>query len=76
MHGMNAFRHIRKNVLSLSQAELALIAGVSQGTVSKWENGESNPNRDEMSRIREAAIARDLPWEDVWFFEAPSEAAQ
>lgn len=72
---MNALRHIRKTVLDLSQAEIAAIAEVSQGTVSKWENGELNPNMDEMARIRAAAIARGLPWDDSWFFETP-EAAQ
>lgn len=55
---------------------MAAIAAVSQGTVSKWENGEANPNRDEMSRIRDAAIDRGLPWQDSWFFEAPAEVAQ
>jgi len=73
---MNALRHIRKTVLDLSQAEIAVIAEVSQGTVSKWENGELNPNMDEMARIRTAAIERGLPWDDSWFFETPSEAAQ
>lgn len=76
MSGMNALRHIRKTVLDLSQAEIAVIAEVSQGTVSKWENGELNPNMDEMARIRTAAIERGLPWDDSWFFETPSEAAQ
>lgn len=73
---MSSIRHIRKSVLDLSQAELAAIAGVSQGTVSKWENGELNPNRDEMARIRDEAHRRELAWEDSWFFETPSEAAQ
>lgn len=54
---------------------MAVIAEVSQGTVSKWENGELNPNMDEMARIRSIAIARDLEWDDSWFFETP-EAAQ
>lgn len=72
---MNALRHIRKSILDLSQAEIAAIAEVSQGTVSKWENGELNPNMDEMARIRAAAMARNLPWDDSWFFETP-EAAQ
>jgi transcriptional regulator with XRE-family HTH domain len=73
---MNALRHIRKSVLGISQADMAAIADVSQGTVSKWENGESNPNRDEMSRIRNAAIERGIAWDDAWFFDAPAEAAQ
>lgn len=55
---------------------MAAIAIVSQGTVSKWENGEGNPNREEMARIRTAAIQREIPWDDSWFFETPAEAAQ
>lgn len=73
---MNALRHIRKSVLSLSQAEIAAIASVSQGTVSKWENGDADPSRDEMARIRDAAIERGIPWDDSWFFETPEAAAQ
>lgn len=73
---MNALRHIRKSVLCLSQAEIAVIAEVSQGTVSKWENDEANPSLDEMSRIRDAVLARKLPWDDAWFFDTPAEAAQ
>lgn len=73
---MSSLRHIRKSVLGLSQAEMAAITAVSQGTVSKWENGELNPNRDEMARIRDEARRRGLAWEDAWFFEVPSEAAQ
>jgi len=55
---------------------MASIAGVSQGTVSKWEKGEANPGRDEMASIRGAAIDRGLSWDDSWFFETPAEVAQ
>ena len=72
---MSALRHIRKTVLGLSQAGFAAVAQVSQGTVSKWENAELNPNMDEMARIREAAMARGVAWDDSWFFETP-EATQ
>lgn len=71
---MSALRFIRKDVLSLSQAELAAVAEVSQGTVSKWEAGELAPSLDEMSKIRDAAIARGVAWDDRWFFDAPAEA--
>jgi transcriptional regulator with XRE-family HTH domain len=71
---MSALRHIRKSVLGISQADMATIAVVSQGTVSKWENGESDPNLDEMARIRDAAIKREIPWDDSWFFETPADA--
>jgi len=71
---MNALRFIRKDVLSLSQAEMAAIAGVSQGTVSKWEAGDLDPSLDEMSRIRDSAISRGLTWDDGWFFRTVEEA--
>jgi DNA-binding transcriptional regulator YiaG len=70
---MSSLRHIRKSILGLSQAEFAAIAEVSQGTVSKWENGEGGPSRDEMARIRAEAHRRGLEWHDSWFFEFPAE---
>lgn len=72
---MNQILHIRTQVLRLTQAELAKIANVSQGTVSKWENGELEPDRDELGRIREEARRRGVEWDDKLFFEAPGEAA-
>lgn len=71
---MSALRFIRKDVLALSQAELAAVAEVSQGTVSKWEAGELTPSLEEMSRIRGVAIASGIAWDDRWFFDVPSEA--
>lgn len=68
---MNVIRRIRKEVFGLSQATFAAIVGVSQGTVSKWENGELAPNRDELTRIRNEARRRDIEWDDRWFFEPP-----
>jgi transcriptional regulator with XRE-family HTH domain len=68
---MNPIQHIRKNVLGVSQADLAKVAGVSQGTVSKWENGELKPDLDELGRIRDEAHRRGLEWNDGWFFEGP-----
>lgn len=65
---MNAIRHIRKTVFGLNQAEFAEIAGVTQATVSRWENGVS-PSLDEMRRIRAAASDRKVRWQDKWFFE-------
>jgi transcriptional regulator with XRE-family HTH domain len=73
---MNALRHIRKSVFGLSQAEIAAIAEVSQGTVSKWENGEANPSRDEMAKIRAAAHERGFAWDDSWFFDVPAGVPQ
>lgn len=67
---MNPLRHIRKNVFGVTQAKFAALVGVTQATVSRWENGISLDLTD-MQAIRRAALARDLPWEDAWFFEIP-----
>lgn len=76
---MNAVKFIRTKVLKLEQAPFAVIAGVSQPTVSRWEAPDiknSEPNREEMDRIRNAAIARGLEWNDSWFFQIhPDEPA-
>ena len=50
---------------------MAVVAEVSQGTVSKWETEKLSPDRSEMERIRSAALARGVPWDDRWFFEIP-----
>lgn len=74
---MSTIRRIRKDILSLSQAEIAAIVGVSQGTVSKWESGELSPSLDEISIIRREAIARGVCWDDGWFFgPAPSKTGE
>lgn len=49
---------------------MAEIAKVSQGTVSKWETDQLQPDRREMDRIRREAHKRGLDWDDRWFFEA------
>lgn len=69
---MNPMLHVRKAVLGISQADLAAIAGVRQGTVSKWEAGQLEPDRAELGRIRQAVIDRGLEWDDSLFFASPS----
>jgi DNA-binding transcriptional regulator YiaG len=72
---MSPILQVRKRVFGISQAELAAIANTSQGTVSKWEAGELEPDREQLALIRSAAIDRGLEWSDAWFFEpAPTEA--
>jgi transcriptional regulator with XRE-family HTH domain len=68
---MSTLRFIRKDVLSLSQAELAAVAEVSQGTVSKWEAGELRRASTRCRRSATAAISRGVAWDDRWFFDAP-----
>ena len=60
---------IRKEVFRCDQTPFGAIAGVSQGTVSRWENGASEPNRSQMKRIRKAAYDGNLLWNDAWFFD-------
>ncbi len=67
--------HIRKNVLKMSQLELAVLAGTTQATVSRWERGELEPGLTEMARIRDGAHAKGIAWDDRWFFEAPATGA-
>lgn len=68
-YSMKPMERIRREVFKASQAGMAAIAGVSQGTVSRWEKGELEPDRGQMDRIREAAQERAIPWNDKWFFE-------
>jgi transcriptional regulator with XRE-family HTH domain len=72
---MKPVEHIRKSVFGLSQEAFAEVAGVSQPTVSRWETGEFEPNRDELQRIRDAARGRGIEWDDRWFCEAPAGAS-
>lgn len=69
---MGPIEHIRREVLGLSQTDLARIAGTTQPTVSRWENGELEPSRVELARIRQAVAEKGLAWSDSWFFDAPA----
>lgn len=73
---MHPIAHIRKNVFKLSQAAFGTLAGVDQGTVSRWEGGQLAPDLAEMARIRTAARRRRLPWDDSWFFSVPAKKPQ
>jgi transcriptional regulator with XRE-family HTH domain len=73
---MRPIEHIRRRVFGLTQEPFAEIAGTTQPSVSRWERGEQNPDAAEMARIREAAYARGLPWDDKLFFELPAEATE
>lgn len=70
---MNAVQYIRTKVFDLSQAAFAAdVAEVSQPTVSRWEDENqpgSQPDREDMKRIRDKALARGLKWNDSWFFQ-------
>jgi transcriptional regulator with XRE-family HTH domain len=66
---MNNMARIRREVFCETQAAYAAIAGISQGTVSRWEAGELDPTRPQLARIRREARRRKLRWRDSWFFE-------
>ncbi|MGC8534892.1 MAG: helix-turn-helix domain-containing protein [Rhizomicrobium sp.] len=71
----NPLFRIRKDVLHLTQNEMAALAGTTQATVSRWENGMLDPTRDQLSLIREEALRRGIEWRDSWFFCADGESA-
>jgi DNA-binding transcriptional regulator YiaG len=67
---MNTLKHVRIAVFRCNQVEFAAIAGVRQGTVSRWEAGQLQPSLQQMRLIREEAKRRGIVWDDRWFFEA------
>ncbi|WP_420794815.1 helix-turn-helix domain-containing protein [Azorhizobium caulinodans] len=65
----------------MTQSTFAIVVGVSQGTVSRWETGDLEPSYDHLASIRKGAHDRRLCWDDAWFFreeaaEWPSQAAE
>ncbi|PZM07601.1 helix-turn-helix domain-containing protein [Rhizobium tubonense] len=72
---MRSISFIRTRVFNQTQASFAKLAGVTQGTVSKWEAGTLAPSQAEMVRVRTAAIRLAIPWDDEWFFVVPKWAA-
>jgi transcriptional regulator with XRE-family HTH domain len=72
---MNAIAHIRLNVLGYRQAAFAEVAGVSQPTVSRWEDARfpDEPSHRNLARIREHVLSLGLPWDDAWFFDVPAQ---
>lgn len=71
---MKPVEHIRTKVFGISQTAFAELAGVSQPTVSRWEQGTLEPGRDELERIRDEARRRKLPWKDSLLFDVPEGA--
>jgi predicted transcriptional regulator len=66
---MKPLEYIRRKVFGVSQVEMAAIAGVNQGTVSRWEAGTLKPDLEVLERIRASAHERGIKWRDSWFFE-------
>lgn len=68
---MRPIERIRRSVFDVSQTVFGEIAGTTQASISRWEKGGQKPSLDEMARIRAAARARNIEWDDRWFFEIP-----
>lgn len=66
---------IRK-LLSLSQAALGAVGGTTQATVSRWEKGELQPDREQIAKIiiYAKSIGVEITPED-FFAEFQTEAA-
>ena len=62
---MNPVHHIRKNVLAMTQEQLASALGVTQASVSRWEALGTFPTEHQM-QIR--TLAGGFPgWSDTFF---------
>ena len=64
-----------RKTLGMRATDLASLLGVTPETVSRWETGELEPDREQMDLIRQAALERGLEWNDRWFFETPEAAS-
>jgi TPR repeat protein/DNA-binding XRE family transcriptional regulator len=58
-------RRIREHELSLSQSDLAWLAGVSRGTISNLETGRVTPDTRTWHRIRTALALPPIPLEEA-----------
>jgi transcriptional regulator with XRE-family HTH domain len=70
---MVTIRYIRESIFRLNQHDFAEVAQVTQATVSRWDSGRHSPHLSTLERVRAAALARGLKWDDSWFFELPKE---
>jgi transcriptional regulator with XRE-family HTH domain len=69
---MRPIEHIRRFTFKVSQTAFGEIAGTTQASVSRWEQGAQEPSQSEMERIRNEATFLGIEWDDRWFFEAPA----
>lgn len=72
---MRPMKFVRRK-LDLTQAGLAEVVGVRQGTISRWETEDTavalEPSRSELAAIREYAAAKGIRLRDSWFFQVPT----
>lgn len=69
---MTQLLRIRKDILRLTQAEMAEIAGATQATVSRWESGELEPSRDQIEMILVCARGKGIDLSPADFFDIPA----
>lgn len=70
---MTPIAFVITNVLDLSYADVARMAGVTRNAVSCWARGVRRPPLDQLRSILAAEAARrSLPWEDSWLFKLPA----
>lgn len=65
---MSNIRKIRKEVLGLTQKQLADLCDVDQGTVSRWEQGRLDPRLSDLKKMREKALLDGARLKDSEFF--------
>jgi predicted transcriptional regulator len=65
---MNLIKHIRTDILKVSQAELARIAGVNQAQICRWEKGTVPHTIEALGRIRTEVKSQGHEWNDEWTF--------
>lgn len=69
---MTGIRHIRLQILGLTQVRFARVCRVGQPTVSRWERGIGGPKHVHLSRMRSFAIRTGVTWDDSFLFAMPS----
>lgn len=69
---MSNMRHIRKNVLRITQKELSSWCQVDQGTVSRWEAGTLEPRLSDLKNIVQNAAANGVTLPCSAFFSDPA----
>ncbi len=67
---MNIIRHIRVDLLDLTQTEFAEGVGVAQSTVSRWEKSELSPSIKEAAEMRRLMEEKGIEWDDAHFFDS------
>ena len=65
MEFKDKIRHVRKNMVFLSQAEMAEELGVAFATVNRWESGKCKPNYSAQRAFAEFCKKRNIDIETL-----------